>query len=434
MADTQGTAENPIYVGDFGASTVGSRVVAYLSLDDDGGSTERPLEELPAASRTANRRRHKHKRNSNGASALRHRQGADSATRDSIRSDSVEPVMRREFITIDDDEPEAGRRASPQRSITTLPSPYPLGRTNRLVPQAVGAIQATDSDQKPSHSPIGDRADSGREQTLGRRVGADATSTPMRVDNNAQEGKLTTLPRVLDEARGSGEVDVPRTTLKPRAVKRAKSPPQRKPDSERSTREESKNHADSPDSVPVPNRHTNDRPPARARELDKRLSQTVSGQHKKTTLTKQARNTLPGDAVADIGRIDMGAQASTPKPGISNAAVFETLKEARTSSHTPTLLTPDSPEAEVRHSIEEYLACPEITERRGKSTHRTYLPLLYVGDCYGYWTLLIRPVVLASQIQLDALTDVVTARQGIEKSLKHHLDGRREDHAYLVKV
>jgi hypothetical protein len=368
MADTQGTAENPIYVGDFGASTVGSRVVAYLSLDDDGGSTERPIEELPAASRIANKRRRKQSRSSNGASALRQSQGADPATRDFVRSPSVQHIMRPECITIDDDEPETGRRPSPQRSITTLPSPYPLGRTNRLVPQRTGAIQPTDSDQKPSDSPIGDRPESGREQTLSQRVGADATSTPMRVNNNAQEGKVTTLPRVLDEARGSGEADAPRTPLKARAVKRAKSPPQR--DSERSTREESRSHADSPGSVPVPNRHTSGRPPPRPLELDKRLSQTVSGQHKKTTLTKQTRNTLPGDAVAYIGRIDMGAQASTPKPGTTNAAVFETLDEARTPSHTSTLLTPDSPEAEVRHTIDEYPECAEVTERRGKSTHR----------------------------------------------------------------
>lgn len=42
--------------------------------------------------------------------------------------------------------------------------------------------------------------------------------------------------------------------------------------------------------------------------------------------------------------------------------------------------------------------------------------------------------VVSATVQLDAERDLVGACQAIGDSLKHHLDDRYEDHAYVVKV
>jgi hypothetical protein len=39
-----------------------------------------------------------------------------------------------------------------------------------------------------------------------------------------------------------------------------------------------------------------------------------------------------------------------------------------------------------------------------------------------------------SELHDGAEKDIVTARRGMEATLKHHLEERYEDHAYLVKV
>jgi hypothetical protein len=401
MASVRGSAKNPIYVRDSGSSTVGSRVVAYVSLDDDGGSTERPLDELPAASRAASQRKSNQRGDFIRVSAPFHRRAANSASRNSIRSPSAKPNTYPELIAIDDDEPEVEHRAVSHGSVPSLASHYQPGRTDSLVPQGSGANQVTLSEQKPSPSPIGDRADTNREQTAARRVIADATSTPMRVEKTTQVGKFTTSPGLSDKAHKSGEADVPKVPLKPRAVKRATSPPRRKPDSEQSTRCESRNHADSPGPVPVSNRHTDGGLSSRALEAGKRLSEAseiVSRQQEEDiTLTKQARNTLPRNVVSapiGIGRIDMGGQvsvltAATPSEP-PNAAALESLHGARTSSFGPALLPPDSLETEGTNAVGEYLQRSRSTERRGKSISCIQFPTHGAVDqeCrQGCWTL-----------------------------------------------
>jgi hypothetical protein len=47
---------------------------------------------------------------------------------------------------------------------------------------------------------------------------------------------------------------------------------------------------------------------------------------------------------------------------------------------------------------------------------------------------LTRYAVSSARVQADSSQDLESARQMVEASLKHHLDDRYEDHAYLVKV
>jgi hypothetical protein len=107
---------------------------------------------------------------------------------------------------------------------------------------------------KPPKSPIGSRADHGRERTTMGHVGRNATLEPARLDIANKTGKTTKPSELAGKERKTGGSGTPKLPQKPRAIKSAVNPPKRNLGSNGLDHRLARNNARSPGSEQTPSR------------------------------------------------------------------------------------------------------------------------------------------------------------------------------------
>jgi hypothetical protein len=311
-----------------------------------------------------------------------------------------------------------------------------VGNSDKTSPHSGNAAPLHMTVHRPLDPPIGARADSGREQATSRHVETNATSIPARI-NDINEGRNTiSSPEVPERARKSADLLAPRLSSKPRAIKTASSAPWRT--SGRADYHPAKQNANPLSSGPVPKEDSHSDPVSRSvsRPVSKPISRPVSIERSVHDRSPETSNDISGreeenlqldqvvpdpklnasptgpvSALPDVNSTAMGAHSSTPTDESLPLPPSDTSREDE-SAQSPQSNPVDSRthDVDVAAITQNHFdpTEPETTEH----TER---------------------MVSLSELHGDAEKDIGAARRKIEVTLRHHLDERYEDHAYLVK-
>jgi hypothetical protein len=378
MADTKGSAENPFTVDDL------PEPAQYIQIDSDGEVTELAAHAVPVSSRAHKRRNDsRHGTTTPGIASFASR-NARSIEREISRPPSTKPssCATRARLRDNDELEEAAQQAPQQHKISdftseakeTRPSVsdrYSSVSSSRLPGRAKLDVSSTGAPK----SPIGNRAAAVQEQTTLGHVEQNATLEPTRADSIDRAERISKSPELVAKTRPTRILNTFKPSHKPRAIKTAASPPLRKLDTHRSKIRPARYHARSPDHAQGPREYPLiSTSPGRNRGEEGQFFEshiaTVDDRQPAGRSSEDQGFTRP-----DVSSSKMGAQMS-----------------ALTTSPVPVL----------------------SSEKPGCTTRET-------------------PIVCPPKPQSD-VADIDAARRNIEVSLKRHLDGRYEDHAYLVKV
>jgi hypothetical protein len=279
------------------------------------------------------------------------------------------------------------------------------GNTDKTFQQGVNITPDDMANQRSFALPIGDRVDPEREQTTSRRVSTNATSIPARVNITNEVGKTSGSPDVPERARNGGNANAFQSPTfkmpsKPRASKTASNDPWRPSGDERSVHQSERKHAYSQSSVPVPEGNSYSASVPMRRDVDERperapSSSSNSSHQKENPEHHQAveARLMNGILVGSVSALSAVVPTTTgAHTSASTAPPLPLLSSGTTPDNASTILAPSSGPNSVS----------------SKS--------------------------LLSELHDSATKDIAIARRGIEALLKHHLEVRYEDHAYLVKV
>jgi hypothetical protein len=324
-----------------------------------------------------------------------------------------------------------------------------LGNSDKTPPQHVNAALVDMTDQKPLGRPIGAQADPGRGQTTTKQVETNATPIPARVSYVNEGSNTTSTPKVSDRARKSADAPAFRLPSKPRAVKTASSAPWRISSSARSDHDPVRNHALPPSPGPII------RPASKGHRMEGSppvTSHDSPGPQKENPLLDQvvpdrelsASSSGSVPALPDVDSAAMGAQLSTPTitslPLASSEKETTRDNESTASAQSPQLnsLGSNSHDVNAATITQEPPEPIEHAERPGEYLHKANksdpVALEKLENELRLLYMLTYSAVSVSELHGDAEKDIVVARRKIEITLRHHLDERYEDHAYLVKV
>lgn len=383
MANMQGgSGENPYCVDDpeppswfskpatsFSKPTNSTSIAGYVDFIDEDNPTERPIDELPAGSRTADQRRPKRDRRSNleSGNSVAERRKSDLMTSDPDR-DVID-------LTFSDDEGgERGRRHASRRSETNNVSDQAragASSTNEVSKTRPAEKEKLSEPTTPfsqlhdansgtsSHSPIGGRADPEREQTTPRRVNADATSTPRREKDTDQPGTSGSPTRPLEGTKRIRDPNVSRILTKARAIKSAASPPTHRSRFGQltGTHRHASDHAHSSSSAIVSKHQPGGQASFAKRGLGSALSNkpdTEANPQDGHRGQNKVAKSLPLDVLHENSRgedTDMGAKVSGPGDLLAPACVPTEPEDSqpgiRTSPPPPRLSSSEAVQAQV---------------------------------------------------------------------------------------
>jgi hypothetical protein len=356
--------------------------------------------------------------------------------------------------------PASACLAEPWRDPAPLPrrNDY-LGNSNKTPPQDVISAPVDMTDQRPLGPTIGIQPDTGRKQIASRHVETNATSIPARVNDVNEGSDTSSAPKVPDRARKTADATAFRLPSKPRAIKTASSAPWQKSGSARSDHKSTRNHALPPSSEPISKEESHSEPVSRPVSRRRRVedSPTVTSNDSPSyqeenlkldpiTPDQELSASPPGSVLTplDVDSAALGAHVSTstviPLPLVSSEKDTTRDNESAISAQSPQsnpigLSSRDANAAAITQEPPEPI---EHADRLGRYICKAHKPGLVAPEAPRNKQLnleiLTDFVVSLNELHKDAERDIVAARRKIEVTLRHHLDERYEEHAYLVKV
>ena len=383
----RGSGENPYCVDDselpsrfskratsFSRPTNSTSIAGYVDFIDEDNPTERPIDELPAGSRTAEQRRPKRGRRSNleSGNPVVERRKSDLMTSDPDR-DVID-------LTFSDD--EGGERS--RRHVSRRNGTSNVSNQAKAGPSSTNVLSKTRQAEKgelsepitpfsqlhaansgtSSHSPIGGRADPEREQTTPRRVTVDATSTPRREKGTERSGTSRTPTRPTEGTRRIRDPNVSRIVTKARAIKSASSPPTRRSrfSPVTGTHRPASDHAHSSSSAIVSKHQSGEQASFVKRGLGSALSNKPNNESNPQD-GHMGQNKVAESLLLDVPHessrgedTDMGAQVSGPgdllAPACAPTAPERPQPGIRTSPPPPDLYSSEVVEAQVGDMVQ----------------------------------------------------------------------------------